>query len=100
MIKIQSTYQLQLKHATWTLLFFVMMVFLSLFLTTAYDIASILSYLPLHILFELVSVIISVMIFGVAWVRIQDNSNSRNYIILACAFLGVAILDVFHVFSF
>ena len=100
MIKIQSTYQLQLKHATWTLLFFVMMVFLSLFLTTAYDIASILSYLPLHTLFELVSVIISVMIFGVAWVRIQDNSNSRNYIILACAFLGVAILDVFHVFSF
>jgi diguanylate cyclase (GGDEF)-like protein/PAS domain S-box-containing protein len=100
MLKIHEHYKTPMKLATRTVLFFVTIFFLSFFSSAVYEIKGISSYLPLHTLFELISIIISAMIFGTAWVRIADNKNIRNYIILACSFLAVAILDFFHVFSF
>jgi diguanylate cyclase (GGDEF)-like protein/PAS domain S-box-containing protein len=100
MLKIHSHYKTPIKLATRTVLFFVTIFVLSFFSSTVYEIKGISSYLPLHTLFEFLSIIISAMIFGTAWVRIADNKNIRNYIILACSFLAVAILDFFHVFSF
>jgi diguanylate cyclase (GGDEF)-like protein/PAS domain S-box-containing protein len=100
MIKIHSNYQKQIKRAIKTILFFVIIFVLSLFSSIFYEMKGIVGYLPLHTLFEFLSIIISAMIFGTAWVHIADNKNLRNYIILACSFLCVAILDFFHVFSF
>jgi diguanylate cyclase (GGDEF)-like protein/PAS domain S-box-containing protein len=100
MINIHSSYQIPIKFSIRTVLFFATIFFLSLLSVTSYEIKGIANYLPLHTLFEFISIIISAMIFGTAWVRIGDNKNIRNYIILACSFLAVAILDFFHVFSF
>jgi len=100
MMKIHSNYQVQIKPAIWTVLVFVMVLFLSLLSPTVFPLKGITSYLSLHTFFELLSVIVSAMIFGVAWTRISEQKNSRNYIIIAYSFLGVAILDLLHVFSF
>jgi diguanylate cyclase (GGDEF)-like protein/PAS domain S-box-containing protein len=100
MIKIHSSYQVPIKFSIRAVLFFATIFFLSLLSATSYEIKGIANYLPLHTLFEFLSIIVSAMIFGTAWVRISDNKNIRNYIILACSFLAVATLDFFHVFSF
>jgi PAS domain S-box-containing protein len=56
-------------------------------------------YGPLHTLLETVAVAIAVLVFAVGW-----NANSRelpgNTVLLACAFLGVALLDFSHALSF
>jgi diguanylate cyclase (GGDEF)-like protein/PAS domain S-box-containing protein len=100
MIKIHPNYQVKIKLAVWTLSLFVIIFFLSLLSETIYEMKGIASYLPLHTFFELLSIIVSGMIFGTTWVRLTNNKKTRNYIILACSFFAVAILDLFHVFSF
>ena len=56
-------------------------------------------YGPLHMLLETVAVVIAVLVFAVGW-----NANNRelpgNTVLLACAFLGVALLDFSHALSF
>ncbi len=56
-------------------------------------------YLPLHILLEMTSVVVSVLVFAVGW---NDYSGkiSGNLALLASVFLGVACLDFTHTFSF
>jgi diguanylate cyclase (GGDEF)-like protein/PAS domain S-box-containing protein len=100
MRNIHSSYQIPIKLSIRTVLFFATIFFISLLSADFYEIKGLANYLPLHTLFEFLSIIISAMIFGTAWVRIADNKNIRNYIILACSFLAVAILDFFHVLSF
>ncbi len=56
-------------------------------------------YLPLHTLLETISVIIAVMVFAVGWNA--DAGKSPGMIkLLACAFLGVALLDFSHALSY
>ena len=57
------------------------------------------NYLPLHVLMETVSIVVSMMVFAVGW-----NSNSQkvsgNIILLASAFFSVGILDFSHTVSY
>ena len=56
-------------------------------------------YGPLHMLFETIAVVIAVLVFAAGW-----NAYSRDLpgstVLLACAFLGVALLDFSHALSF
>jgi PAS domain S-box-containing protein len=56
-------------------------------------------YGPLHTLFETIAVVIAVLVFAVGW-----NANNRELpgstVLLACGFLGVALLDFSHALSF
>lgn len=56
-------------------------------------------YLPLHMLFETIAIVVSMLIFAVGW-----HANSRNLsghiVLLACAFLGVGLLDFAHMLSY
>ena len=97
---IHPNYQIQMKSTAWTVLFFAIILFLSLLSAPLYELKGIASYVPLHTFLEFLSIIVSAMIFGTVWVRIANNEQNRNYLILACSFLGVAILDLLHVFSF
>lgn len=56
-------------------------------------------YLPLHILLETASIVISMLVFAVGW---NDFSGkvSVNLKLLACVFFGVACLDFTHALSF
>jgi len=56
-------------------------------------------YVPIHTMLEMASVVIAVLVFASGW-----NAYSRNLpqhaLILACAFLGVAMLDFAHALSY
>lgn len=57
------------------------------------------SYLPLHTLFETVSIVIAILVFAVGW-----NAHSRNLpgnvVLLACVFFAVGVLDFSHTLSY
>ncbi|MBU6503658.1 MAG: EAL domain-containing protein [Burkholderiales bacterium] len=56
-------------------------------------------YLPVHTLLETVSIIVSAMVFAVGW-NSRARNLSENILVLACAFLGVGILDFCHMASY
>ncbi len=57
------------------------------------------NYLPLHMLMETVAIAIASMIFMLGW-HARENARTYRATILACAFLGVAVLDFSHTLSF
>ena len=97
---IHPNYQMQMKSTARTVFFFAIILFLSLLSAPFYELKGIASYVPLHTFLEFLSIIVSAMIFGTVWVRVASIEQNRNHLILACSFLGVAILDLLHVFSF
>jgi len=56
-------------------------------------------YLPLHMLLETVSIVISSMVFVVGWNDYGDRVSAK-FVPLACLFFGVAWLDFSHTLSF
>ncbi|HEX7454862.1 MAG TPA: MASE3 domain-containing protein, partial [Gallionella sp.] len=55
-------------------------------------------YLALHTLFETFSIVISMLVFTVGW-NAYRRGLPGNILLLACAFLGVGILDFTHMLS-
>jgi PAS domain S-box-containing protein len=57
------------------------------------------NYLPLHVLFETVSIIVAMLVFAVGW-----NSRSRdlpgNVVLLACVFFAIGWLDFSHTLAY
>jgi signal transduction histidine kinase/ActR/RegA family two-component response regulator len=64
-----------------------------------FDAGGIRGYLPLHTLFEIASIVVSMMVFTVGW-----NAHSRllpgNIALLACMFFAIGWLDFFHTISY
>lgn len=56
-------------------------------------------YLPLHTVIETLIVVLSALIFAVGW-NAYDSSRTMNVMLIACAFLAVALLDAGHFMSF
>jgi diguanylate cyclase (GGDEF)-like protein/PAS domain S-box-containing protein len=100
MMKIHTNYQRPIKSALWVVLCFAFILAINWLLAPIAILESIANYIPLHTFLELLSIIVSAMIFGIFWANITNNKNSRNHLILACSFLGVAVLDLLHVLSF
>ena len=57
------------------------------------------AYLPLHVLLETISIVISMLVFTVGW-NSRDHRQSGNVILLACVFFSVALLDFLHTVSY
>ena len=56
-------------------------------------------YLPLHMALETLAIVVGALIFAVGW-HTPREASSLNAVLLACAFLGVAILDFSHTLSY
>lgn len=56
-------------------------------------------FLPVHTVLEMVAVVIAVLVFASGW-NAYSRRLPRHAQILACAFLGVAMLDFAHAMSF
>jgi diguanylate cyclase (GGDEF)-like protein/PAS domain S-box-containing protein len=56
-------------------------------------------YLPWHMLLETTAIAVAALVFAVGW-NTHSLHPQRNVLLLACAFLGVAILDFSHMLSF
>lgn len=57
------------------------------------------TYLPLHVFFETLSIVIASMVFLIGWNSFRIKPDFR-LLILSAMFLGVAVLDFFHMLSF
>lgn len=60
---------------------------------------SIAGYLPLHTLLETAAIIIAMLIFAVGWNAYRRELPGKT-LLLACAFLGVGLLDISHTLSY
>jgi diguanylate cyclase (GGDEF)-like protein/PAS domain S-box-containing protein len=56
-------------------------------------------YLPLHTILETFTVVVAALIFSVGWNAYRRHLPS-NLLLIACAFLGVALLDFAHMLSY
>jgi diguanylate cyclase (GGDEF)-like protein/PAS domain S-box-containing protein len=56
-------------------------------------------YLPLHMLMETASIVVSMMVFIVGW-NARGAARSGNVVGLACCFLAVGALDFLHMVSY
>lgn len=56
-------------------------------------------FLPFHTLLEMGAVVIAFLVFAAGW-NAHSRRLPRHALILACAFLGVAMLDFAHMMSF
>ncbi len=56
-------------------------------------------YIPFHNALETVGICIAGLIFAVGW-NAHSQKLSRNILLLACTFIGVAILDFLHMSTF
>ena len=57
------------------------------------------NYLPLHVLLETVSIVVSMMVFAVGW-NSRSINLSGNIVLLAGVFFVVGILDFLHTVSY
>jgi diguanylate cyclase (GGDEF)-like protein/PAS domain S-box-containing protein len=79
--------------------FLALCLVLSIFIPVSESFRGIAGYVPLHILFETVAIVISMLVFAVGW-NASDLNRSGTTVWLACIFLSVAILDFFHLLSY
>lgn len=56
-------------------------------------------YLPVHTALETLSVVLAVLVFAVGW-HAYVLSRAINVVLIACAFLAVALLDLGHFMSY
>lgn len=63
------------------------------------SLAKIPGHLSYHLILELISIIIAVLIFVVGW-HAYERKLSGDIFLLACAFFAVAVLDLSHTLSF
>ncbi|NMM79364.1 hypothetical protein B2J86_00200 [Acidovorax sp. SRB_14] len=56
-------------------------------------------YLPLHMALETLAIVVAGLTFGVVW-SARHEQLPRNALLLACAFLGVGLLDFAHMLSY
>ncbi|MBI1174648.1 MAG: PAS domain S-box protein [Sideroxydans sp.] len=55
--------------------------------------------LPMHMAMETFSIVIAMLVFGVAW-NAYSTERPGNILLLACGFLAVGLLDFAHTLSF
>ncbi len=60
---------------------------------------SVTDYVPLHTSLEMVAIVVSSLVFSAGWIVYQQE-GSGNLMLLACCFLGVALLDFMHTLSY
>jgi diguanylate cyclase (GGDEF)-like protein/PAS domain S-box-containing protein len=98
-LRLHPSHQNPMRRVSFILLLLALGFFISWLMPAPTELKGIASYLPLHNFLEIISIIISVLIFAVGW-----NGNSRtmysNIVLLAAVFFGVALLDFSHVISF
>lgn len=56
-------------------------------------------YLPIHAILEIIAIAAAFTVFAIGW-NAPQLRLPRNILLLACLFLGVAILEVFHMLTF
>ncbi len=65
----------------------------------AHPFAGAASYAPLHMALETASIVVAMLVFGVAW-NAYSRERPGNVILLACALLATGVIDFVHTLSY
>jgi diguanylate cyclase (GGDEF)-like protein/PAS domain S-box-containing protein len=98
-VLLHQKYRLALRPIFWILLVLATIQIVSWLAPSLFPAKGIANYAPLHTLLELIAIVISVLVFAVGWGAYAQERPS-NFMLLACTFGGVAILDFLHTLSF
>jgi len=80
--------------------FILTLIFLSAPFWSSVDFFAVSSnYLPLHTAMETFSVIVAALVFAIGW-NTHTHGRPDNFLLLACTFLAVGILDFLHTLSY
>ena len=88
-----------MRTVVFTIVALVFGVVLAMALPSQSETRGIASYLPLHTLLETIAIVIAMMVFAVGW-NAYRRGLPGNILLLACAFLGVGVLDFTHMISY
>lgn len=96
---IHAVHRGPMRDAGWLLAALVVLLLVAWWAPVPPALQGITGYPPLHTLLETLAVVVAALVFAVGW-----NAYSRelplNIVGLACAFLGVALLDFSHALSY
>ena len=98
-MKIHPSHRDEARPVAWTLTLLGFLLLLAWVLPAPGELAGIAQYLPLHTALETLAIVVGGLIFAVGW-NTPRSESSRNILLLACAFLGVALLDLAHTLSY
>lgn len=90
---------LTLRHTLWLLAGLSALYLIVWQAPALYSVPGLAKYLPLHMFAETFSIVVSMLVFGVAW-NAYSAERPGNIMILACALLAVALIDFAHMLSF
>jgi PAS domain-containing protein len=97
--KLHPSYQSPMLKTGSFLLLLALLQFFTWLVPPQFGPTGIPGYLPLHALFETVSIVVAMLVFAVGW-----NSRSRdlpgNVVLLACVFFAIGWLDFSHTLSY
>ena len=96
---IHDSYKKSLRQSVWVLLVLAAAQLVVWLLPMPHAASGIANYLPLHILLEMVSIVIAVLVFAVGWSAFEQQKN-MEILLPSCVFMGVAILDFLHMLSY
>ncbi|HXU93729.1 MAG TPA: MASE3 domain-containing protein [Gallionella sp.] len=88
-----------LRHLGWLLGGLAMLFVIVWKAPALYTVQGLASYLPLHMVAETFSIVVAMLVFGVAW-NAYSVERPGNIMILACALLAVGLIDFAHMLSF
>lgn len=88
-----------LRKAAWPLALLAVLFLIVWFAPPQHAFEGISKYQSIHLPIETASLIISMLIFGVAW-NAYSKDRASNIILLACASLAVGLIDFAHMLSF
>jgi hypothetical protein len=88
-----------LRKAAWPLALLAVLFLIVWFAPPQHAFEGISKYQSIHLPVETASLIISMLVFGVAW-NAYSKDRASNILILACASLAVGLIDFAHMLSF
>ncbi len=88
-----------LRRITWMLFGLAVLFVIVWHAPALYTVQGLASYLPLHMFAETFSIVVSMLVFGVAW-NVYSKERTSNIVILACALLAVGLIDFAHMLSY
>ena len=99
MVLLHQKYRIALRPIFWILLVLAAIQIFVWLAPPLFSAKGIANYAPLHTLLEFIAIVIAVLVFAVGW-GAYDKERPSNFMLLACTFGGVAILDLLHALSY
>lgn len=94
-----AAHRLPLRRATALLLALAGVLLLTWIVPPPSAVKGIAGYEPLHTFLETIAIVVAALVFAVGW-HAQGGNRAPVVEVLACTFLGVALLDFSHTLSF